>query len=217
MIESPELAEALAEWFGPDKPVIGSLVGGELMPGDGAPIELIDPATESRLAAYPDGGADAAAAAVDAARTGGDAWRALTASARGAVLWRIGLEVRRRAESLARLESLVAGKPIRDCRAEVDRVAQMFAYYAGWADKLHGEVIPVPTSHLNYTRREPYGTVAQITPWNAPLFTAGWQVAPALATGNAVVLKPSELTPVTSLCLAKLALAAGLPPGALNV
>jgi len=74
----------------------------------------------------------------------------------------------------------------------------MFAYYAGWADKLHGEVIPVPSGHLNYTLREPLGVVFQITPWNAPIFTAGWQIAPAIATGNGVVIKPSELTPVTT-------------------
>ena len=98
-------------------------------------------------------------------------------------------------ESLAQLESLAAGKPLRDCRVEVAKVVEMFDYYGGWTDKLHGEVIPVPSGHLNYTLREPLGVVFQITPWNAPLFTAGWQLAPALATGNAVVLKPSELTP----------------------
>ncbi len=81
----------------------------------------------------------------------------------------------------------------------------MFEYYGGWCDKLHGEVIPVPTSHLVYTRREPFGVVLQITPWNAPIFTAGWQIAPAIAAGNAVVLKPSELTPLTSLALAGIA------------
>eukprot|EP01031_Cornospumella_fuschlensis_P048891 gene48891-59866_t len=89
---------------------------------------------------------------------------------------------------LAELETLSAGKPIRDTTGEVTKVAEMFEYYAGWCDKLHGEVIPVPTSHLNYTRPEPFGTVVQITPWNAPIFTAGWQIAPAICAGNAAVL-----------------------------
>jgi acyl-CoA reductase-like NAD-dependent aldehyde dehydrogenase len=120
-------------------------------------------------------------------------------------------------EPLAKIEAIVAGKPIRDCRIEAAKVAEMFAYYAGWADKLHGEVIPVPSGHLNYTLREPLGVVFQITPWNAPIFTAGWQIAPAIATGNAVVLKPSELTPITSVALVKIAESAGLPKGLVNV
>ena len=93
----------------------------------------------------------------------------------------------------------------------------MFEYYAGWADKLHGEVIPVPTSHLNYVTYEPLGTVLQITPWNAPIFTGGWQIAPAITAGNAVILKPSELTPVTSLLLGVLVERAGAPKGLVNV
>jgi len=106
---------------------------------------------------------------------------------------------------------------IRDCRVEVSKVVEMFRYYAGWTDKLHGEVIPVPSGHLNYTQREPLGVVFQITPWNAPIFTAGWQIAPALATGNAVVIKPSELTPVTTCALALIAEGAGIPKGLINV
>ncbi|MEM1307836.1 MAG: aldehyde dehydrogenase family protein, partial [Pseudomonadota bacterium] len=92
-----------------------------------------------------------------------------------------------------------------------------FAYYAGFADKLTGDVIPVPTSHLNIVMREPLGTIVQLTPWNAPIFTAGWQLAPALAAGNAVVLKPSELTPASSVALVKLLHEAGVPTGAVNV
>jgi acyl-CoA reductase-like NAD-dependent aldehyde dehydrogenase len=126
--------------------------------------------------------------------------------------------VRQHAAALAELEMLSAGKPIRDTSGEVVKVAEMFEYYAGWADKLHGEVIPVPSGHLNYTRPEPFGTVVQITPWNAPIFTAGWQIAPAICAGNAVVLKPSELTPLTSLALAMLCEQAdGIPSGLVNV
>ena len=94
----------------------------------------------------------------------------------------------------------------------------MFEYYAGWCDKQHGEVIDVPSSHLNYVQRVPYGVVGQITPWNAPLFTCGWQLAPALAAGNAAVLKPSELTPLTSAVLAMLLESSGrLPAGLINI
>ena len=115
------------------------------------------------------------------------------------------------------MEALSAGKPIRDARVEVACVAEMLAYYAGFADKLTGDVVPVPTSHLNIVTREALGTIVQLTPWNAPVFTAGWQIAPALAAGNAVVLKPSELTAASSLMLARLLHEAGVPPGALNV
>src|SRR5699024_3034391 len=166
---------------------------------------------------YADGGVPAVDLAVAAAREAGQRWRALTAPERGRLLWAVGQQVRAHSEDLARLEAVLAGKPVRDARGEVLKVAEMFEYYAGWADKQHGEVIPVPTSHLNYTLREPYGTVAAMTPWNAPLFTAGWQIAPALAAGNAMVLKPSEFTPVTSLVLARLTEAAGVPTGTVTV
>jgi acyl-CoA reductase-like NAD-dependent aldehyde dehydrogenase len=121
------------------------------------------------------------------------------------------------AAPLARLEAASTGKPIRDCVAEVARVVDMIRYWAGWCDKIAGAVIPVPTSHLVYTRPEPLGVVLAITPWNAPLFTAGWNAAPALACGNAVVLKPSEVTPLSALALATLAEAAGLPRGVIQV
>jgi acyl-CoA reductase-like NAD-dependent aldehyde dehydrogenase len=93
----------------------------------------------------------------------------------------------------------------------------MFEYYGGWTDKLYGNVIPVPSGHVNYTRREPFGVILQITPWNAPLNTCGWQIAPAICMGNAVVLKPSELTPLSSLVVAKLIEQAGIPKGVVNV
>lgn len=196
---------------------IASYIGGAWVAGRGEPVALTDPATGRPLLAYADGGATAADAALDAAGRGFAAWQSLTASARGRIVWAIGQEVRREAGRLAEIEAITVGKPIRDARAEVGRVAEMFEYYAGWCDKLHGEVIPVPTTHVNLTTREPFGAVVQITPWNAPIFTAGWQIAPAIAAGNAVVLKPSELTPVTSLLLAVLAQRAGAPDGLVNV
>ncbi|WP_298954707.1 aldehyde dehydrogenase family protein [uncultured Methylobacterium sp.] len=209
--------KALLAPFFPDMPTIGSLIGGRIVAGDGDEIRLTDPATGSALAAYPDAGPALVAAAAEAASAGQAAWAALTPAARGRVMQDVARAIRGEVEALARLESLTAGKPIRDCRGEATKVAEMVEYYAGWADKLHGEVIPVPTSHLNYTRREPVGVVLQITPWNAPVFTAGWQIAPALAAGNAVLLKPSELTPLTSLALAVIAERAGLPSGVVNV
>ncbi|WP_122982812.1 aldehyde dehydrogenase family protein [Methylobacterium indicum] len=207
--------------FFPETPSTGSCIGswvnGRMVPGTGETVRLVDPATGLTLAEYPDAGAPVAAEAARAAREAQGRWAALTGAARGRVMQEIARTIRAEIEPLARLEALNAGKPIRDCRGEATKVAEMFEYYAGWADKLHGEVIPVPTSHLNYTRREPLGVVLQITPWNAPVFTCGWQLAPALAAGNAVVLKPSELTPLTSLAVAALAERAGLPAGVVNV
>lgn len=196
---------------------VASLIAGEEVIGAGQEIALVDPTNGETLLTYRDGGALAADCAVLAAEAGFAAWQLMSASARGRIIWAIGQAIRGEAAHLAELEAISVGKPIRDARAEVVRVAEMFEYYAGWADKLAGEVISVPSTHLNYTRREPLGVVVQITPWNAPFFTAGWQVAPAIAAGNAVVLKPSELTPLSSLVLGRLAMQAGAPPGLINV
>ncbi|MBT0956801.1 aldehyde dehydrogenase family protein [Alphaproteobacteria bacterium KMM 3653] len=197
---------------------VQNLIGGKLCTGAGAPIALQDPYTQEELTSYPDCGealAERACAATQEAQLG---WsKSHSAAKRGEIMQDIARAVDAAAKPLAELEALVAGKPLRDCRIEVAKVAEMFRYYAGWADKLHGEVIPVPSGHLNYTLREPLGVVFQITPWNAPIFTAGWQIAPAIATGNGVVIKPSELTPVTTLALVRLAEGAGLPKGLVNV
>ena len=215
----PDRAARLAELLSGFLPRshIGSVIAGEVVAGSGEMIPLVDPFTGHELASYADGTSASADAAVAAAQEAFIAWQAHTASARGRVIWSIGAQVRQHAAALAELEALSAGKPIRDARAEVGRVAEMFEYYAGWADKIEGSVIPVPTSHLNYVRREAYGVVAQITPWNAPIFTAGWQIAPAIAAGNAVVLKPSELTPLTSLALGMLIARTDAPKGLVNV
>lgn len=195
-----------------------SLVAGELCDGTGAEITLIDPYTEQVLARYKDADVALSQAACTVAKNAQVGWaKGMSAAARGLVMQDIARAVLAHLEPLAQIESLIAGKPIRDCRVEVAKVAEMFTYYAGWADKLHGEVIPVPSGHLNYTLREPLGVVFQITPWNAPIFTGGWQIAPAIATGNGVVIKPSELTPVTTVALVKIAEEAGLPRGLVNV
>jgi acyl-CoA reductase-like NAD-dependent aldehyde dehydrogenase len=214
--EAEQLIEAFAHFF-PGAKTIGSWIGGELVEGAGDDIALFNPATGNASVVYKDGGAAVVAQAADAAERAQKQWWALTHAARGRVMFEIARVLRLEAEPLARLESMGSGKPIRDCRGEVAKVAEMFEYYGGWTDKFYGDVIPVPTSHLNYTRREPAGTVLQITPWNAPVFTCGWQVAPAIAMGNAVLLKPSELTPFTSLALGMLAEKAGAPKGLVNV
>lgn len=215
----PDIAARVAALFTSLVPggAIGSRIAGETLAGTGETIALVDPVTGKPFADYRDGGEAVAGQALAATTDAFAAWMGLTASARGRIVWAIGQGVRAKAAALAELETLSSGKPIRDTRAEVARVAEMFEYYAGWADKLHGDVIPVPSSHFNYVRREPFGAVVQITPWNAPVFTAGWQIAPAIAAGNAVVLKPSELTPLTSLALAVICEEAGVPKGLVNV
>lgn len=195
-----------------------SLINGDLRQGTGETLTLIDPFTTNILTEFADAGAGLADEACRAAARAQKIWMTeFTPAARGAVMQDIARAIKQASESLAKLEALVAGKPIRDCRVEMAKVQEMFAYYAGWADKLHGEVIPVPSGHLNYTLREPLGVVFQITPWNAPAFTAGWQIAPAIATGNGVVIKPSEFTPVTTAAIVRLAESAGLPKGLVNV
>jgi acyl-CoA reductase-like NAD-dependent aldehyde dehydrogenase len=196
---------------------IGSLVDGRVLPGEGAAIVLQDPATGAALAGYPDAGAAVARRAAEGAARAQRAWIGLPAAERGRRLWALGALLRREAETLARLECANTGKPLRDCRGEVLRVAEMAEYWAGWCDKIEGRTIPVPSGHLVYVRREPCGVVLAIMPWNAPLFTCGWNVLPALAAGNAVVLKPSEYTPFTSIAFARLALEAGLPEGLVQV
>jgi acyl-CoA reductase-like NAD-dependent aldehyde dehydrogenase len=195
-----------------------SLIDGELCDGSGAEIALVDPYTEDLLFTYSDADAQLAKRACEAASVAQPDWaKGRSAAARGQVMQDIARAVTAHIEPLAQIEAIIAGKPIRDCRIEVAKVAEMFTYYGGWADKLHGEVIPVPSGHLNYTLREPLGVVFQITPWNAPVFTGGWQIAPAIATGNGVVIKPSELTPVTTVALVKIAESVGLPRGLVNV
>lgn len=197
--------------------VIGSYINGVLQPGTGAEISLVNPATGELFLTYKDAGPDIAKYACEAAISGQHTWSSLSHAERGRLMQEAGRVLRANIEPIARLESISAGKPIRDCRGEALRVAEMFEYYGGWTDKLYGSVIPVPSGHLNYTRREPMGVVLQITPWNAPLFTCGWQIAPAICMGNAVLLKPSELTPLSSLVVASLIEQAGIPKGVVNV
>ncbi|MDO5756939.1 MAG: aldehyde dehydrogenase family protein [Rhodobacterales bacterium] len=196
---------------------VQSYVGGEFHRGLGEELALTDPASGTVFARFRDAGPEIVAAAAGAATAAQREWWAKTASERGRIMYEIGRQIRAHAASLAQLECLSSGRPIRDTGSEPARMAEMFEYYAGWCDKITGDVIPVPTTHLNYTRHEPIGVVAQITPWNAPLFTCCWQVAPALCAGNGIILKPSELTPLSSIVIGVLCEKAGVPRGLVNV
>lgn len=156
--------------------------------------------------------------AVQAAQRALPAWSAMAAMDRGRILLRLADLIESHAEELARLESLDAGHPIRDSRGlDVPRTAVNFRYFGGMADKLQGDQIPVEAGFLNYTLREPIGVVGQVVPWNFPLMFTSWKLGPALAAGNCVVLKPAEITPLTSLRIAELLSEAGLPDGVVNV
>ncbi|ADZ90214.1 aldehyde dehydrogenase family protein [Marinomonas mediterranea] len=212
-----EQYNAVISKYWDDVATVKNFVGGEFVSGNGDKVVIQNAHDESELLSYPDAGADIIDMANKAAKAARKEWWGRTAQARGQVMFRIGAKLRENLDDLAVVEAYSSNKPIRDAKVEVSKVAEMFEYYAGWTDKLHGEVIPVPTSHLNYVKYEPLGTVLQITPWNAPIFTCGWQLAPAIAAGNSVILKPSELTPVSSILVAALAEQAGLTKGLINV
>ncbi|HEV2130671.1 MAG TPA: aldehyde dehydrogenase family protein, partial [Longimicrobiaceae bacterium] len=186
----------------------------------GRSFETINPTTGEPLTEVAEAGEEDIDRAVRAARQAFEdsEWTKMDARKRGRILMRIAEGIEARVEELARVETLDNGKPLKEARAfDIPDSADCFRYYGGWADKIEGEVIPVPGPFLNYTRREPVGVCAQIIPWNYPLQMAAWKVAPALACGNTVVLKPAEQTPLTALELARIAEEAGLPPGVLNV
>lgn len=193
--------------------------GREVAALSGRTATVINPATGETVAPVPVADEQDVDRAVQAARRAFDEgpWPQMPASKRGRVLMGIAGLLRERVESLARLEVLNSGKPIRDARAEVLAAAECFEYYAGAATKWFGETIPVTDRGLDLTLREPIGVVGLIVPWNFPLMIASWKVAPALATGNAAVLKPSSATPLTALALGAIALEAGVPAGILNV
>ncbi len=156
--------------------------------------------------------------AVEAARAAFPRWARTAAAERGRLLLRLADAIDQHAEELAVLETIDTGHPIRDTRGlDVVRTAGTFRYFGGMADKVRGGTVPVEPGFLNYVEREPVGVVGQIVPWNFPLMFTSWKMGPALAAGNTVVLKPAELTPLTSLKVAELAHAVGFPPGVVNV
>jgi acyl-CoA reductase-like NAD-dependent aldehyde dehydrogenase len=179
-------------------------------------IAVRNPATEETVAEVPSAGVEETDAAVAAARAAFPAWRAVSPSDRARLLRRLAHLVEKNAEELALLETRNVGKPISDSRGEVAMVSEVFHFYAGAVDKHHGETIPV-AGGVDLTFREPMGVVGLIVPWNFPIAISSWKLGPALACGNTVVLKPAELTPLTALRLADLALEAGFPEGVVNV
>jgi acyl-CoA reductase-like NAD-dependent aldehyde dehydrogenase len=179
-------------------------------------LEVIEPATEQVMAELPRAGAAEVDEAVARARAAFPAWRAVAPPERAALMRDLAGAIEARAEELAVLEARNAGKPIGDARGEIGMVVETFRYYAGAPERLLGQTIPV-AGGIDMTFREPLGVVGLIVPWNFPLVIASWKVAPALAAGNAIVLKPAELTPLTAVRLERIALEAGLPEGVLNV
>jgi acyl-CoA reductase-like NAD-dependent aldehyde dehydrogenase len=196
------------------------LIGGTARPAaDGGTLDVLEPATETTLATVASATAADADAAVTAARNAFDAgvWAGQSATARGKVLLRVAASIRDHAEELATLEARNAGKPIGDARWEVNAAADVFEYYAGAANKLFGDVVPVQDDGLDVVLREPVGVCALIVPWNFPLLITTWKTAPALACGNSVIIKPASLTPLTALRLGELLVEAGVPEGCVSV
>ncbi len=188
-------------------------------PTSGKFAPILDPATNRPIAEVATGGKDDIDAAVHAARTAFEnpEWRGIDPSKRGRLLFQLGQAIRDRFEDLSRIESQNVGKPIREAKGDVAYVYKLFEYYAGLADKIQGDTIPVPGQRLDYTVREPVGVTGHIAPWNYPLVLACRGIAPALAAGNTVVLKPASLTPLSALKVAELAAAVGFPPGVFNI
>lgn len=203
------------------------LIGGDWCDASGGgQFATYDPSNGEVLAQVAEGTAEDIDRAVRAARRAFESgpWRKLTASERGRLIWKLGDLILENVEELAELESLDNGKPLAVARAaDVPLAADLFHYMAGWATKLDGATLSLnvpyaPGAQFHaYTRREPIGVVGQVIPWNFPLLMAAWKLGPALATGNTIVLKPAEQTPLSALRLAELALEAGLPEGVLNV
>ena len=179
-------------------------------------IRVIEPATAQVMAEVPRAGADDIDAAVARAKEAFPAWRAIAPGARAAHLRAVADALEAHLEELAMLEARNAGKPIGDARGEIGMVVDTFRYYSGAPERLLGDTIPVAGGQA-FTVREPLGVVGLIVPWNFPLAIASWKLAPALAAGNTVVLKPAELTPLTAIRFDEIALEAGIPAGVVNV
>lgn len=195
------------------------LIGGEKVKApDGGSIETHDPATGARIGQVPAGSVEDVERAVDCAKRAlkGD-WRATTPAQRGRILARIAARLRKDAELFATVETLDSGKPLSESRGDVETAAYYFEYYAGMADKLQGDSIPLGQDYMSYTLHEPVGVTSHIIPWNFPLVTTARGLAPALAAGNTAVVKPASPTPLTAIMLAELMEQEGLPAGVNNV
>src|SRR6266487_4986996 len=196
------------------------LIGGEWKDSsNGAVSSVLDPSNNEVVAEVPRATKQDAKAAIESAKIAIESagWVDIDPSKRGRLLTKLTTLVRENSEQLARLETLSEGKTLRESKGDVAWAARAFEYWAGLADKIEGETIPVPPRRLNYTLREPLGVTVHIVPWNYPIALAARSLAPAIAAGNTAVLKPSELTPLTALKLGELGAKAGLPKGVFNV
>jgi acyl-CoA reductase-like NAD-dependent aldehyde dehydrogenase len=198
------------------------LIGAERVEAaDGRVFATLDPATGREIAEVPQAGREDVDRAVAAAREAfeGEAWRSLPAAGRERLLLALAAAIEERAEELAQIESLDNGKPVGLAQyVDVAGTVAHLRYFAGWPTKIEGSVLPVSVPGMHcYTRREPVGVCAQVIPWNFPMLMAAWKIAPALAAGCTVVLKPAEQTPLSALRIGELALELGFPPGVLNI
>ena len=214
--------ESTAPPTGADTPTTTRMViGGEPVDAaDGQTFEIVNPATGRTVATAPLGGRADVDRAVEAAQKAFDerkGWAGWAAGKRGRTLAKLADLIKKNSEELAWLESRNGGKPITSARGEIIGASLVFDYYAGAANKIYGQTIPVSKPGIDLTLREPIGVVGLIVPWNFPLLMAAWKVAPALAAGNAAILKPASYTPLTAIRLGELALEAGVPAGVLNV
>lgn len=194
-------------------------INGEFVDGlAGSTVDVMNPHDGSILTRVAEARAEDVDRAVASARHAFPSWADTSAMERGRLLLKLADAIGEHAEQLAELESRDTGHPLRDSRMlDVPRTAAAFRYFGGLADKVQGSVVPVESGFLNYVLREPVGVVGQIVPWNFPLMFCSWKLGPALAAGNTVVMKPSELTPLTSLRLAELMVDVGLPAGVANI
>ena len=186
---------------------------------NGKTMDVVNPATEDVIAQVPASTKEDVDAAVAAARAAFEGpWSKLSARERGRFVYKLGERLMERADEIATLETQHNGKPIFESRQiEIPASVDCLQYFAGWADKVHGETVPVKGNYLTYTLREPLGVCAAIVPWNFPLMLAIWKIAPALAMGNTMVLKPASQTPLTALAFGDICREVGLPPGVLNI
>ena len=206
---APESDKQAREWLEQHAREFGLFIGGRWVKGEsGESFDVLNPATTERLARVTQAGAGDVDAAVAAARRALPDWSGLAGHARARHLYALGRALQRHSRLLAVLESLDNGKSIRETRdLDIPLVARHFYHHAGWAQLVEAE----------FPGQRPVGVVGQIIPWNFPLLMVAWKVAPALAAGNTVLLKPAELTPLTALLFAEIAQEAGVPPGVLNV
>ncbi|KAF8462373.1 aldehyde dehydrogenase domain-containing protein [Kalaharituber pfeilii] len=199
---------------------LGLFINNKFVPSiEGKTFEVINPTNEEVITSVHEATAKDVDVAVAAARKAFEegAWPKTTPSERGRLLAKLGDLIERDAELLAFIDALDNGKSISLARGDIDIVLDTIRYYAGWADKVHGKVVETAVDKFNYIRYEPIGVCGQIIPWNFPLMMWAWKIAPALATGNTVVLKTAEQTPLSALVACKLVIEAGFPPGVLNV